>query len=107
MATRIVAPGGAPSHSQNTVGAPGAPFATFDRNSPGTVVFLTRHDLQRYVVERVSLLSSLTALMPYLAHPGATAPDSSFVAELASSINDMAYQLQLATRLLFEEGGAA
>nr|WP_145545759.1 hypothetical protein [Variovorax boronicumulans] len=77
-----------------------APFASIVRNAPGTVVFQTRRELEQFVMERTGLMASLTAIMPHLIDTGPTGPEFSYLEDLALLMQDHAYQLEQATRLL-------
>lgn len=83
------------------------PFAKILRDAPGAVVFDTRDQLEKYVLERTSMLASLAAIMPHLIDTGPSGPEFGYVEDFALLMQDHAYQLSQATELLLRKPNLA
>lgn len=88
-----------------------APAAThtITRNDPGEIHFNDREDLERFVSQGASMLSSLNVCLSSLVNgigKGA-GPDYGFIADFSTHVSDLTYEHQNALDLLFAKGGAA
>lgn len=87
------------------------PTATYTiaRNDQGEIHFDDREDLERFVVQGVSMLASLNVCLSSLVNSigEGGGPDYGFIADFSTHVSNLTYEHQSALECLFGKAGAA